>query len=289
MRALAWLWLGLALLLSAPSSDGSTPAADENIGCTLQQDFLAILANPANEKAAFLQSDFAKKTPVTALMGWLDQRVLNDPKFRRVLSGNWDDSGEVKSVSDLILDQAKQRGLTLQRGLFPKRLAIRRATHKGGVVEIKILNAFSPRPGTYASIVETGKIPTGKGYLLVGKGAYQPLEVLFDVYTDSSGSKKLGIPFVERDATMGWTHLWGVVDDQTSAGESPYLADARMYSLGLPSATTYAPLSRMGGASRPWQKIPYYSKKRTEAGKYGTGHLLWWTFWGWIEVDPYPY
>lgn len=277
MNAILWL----ALVLAAPT--------DAPLGSTIQQDFLAILANPANEKGALVQSEFAKKTQVVGLLGWIDQQVVAVPKFRRVLSGDWSDSDEVKTVSQQILDQANKRGLTLQRGLWPKRLAIRKAPHKGGVVEIKILNAFKAHPGAYSQIVHTMTLPTGPGYMLVGKGAYQPMEILFDVYVDSTGSKKLGIPFAERDATMGWTHIWGVVDDQTSAGESPYLADARMYSIGLPTTTTYAPLSRMGGTNRQWQKIPVYSKKKTEAGKYGTGHLLWWTFGGWISVDPYPY
>lgn len=258
------------------------------VGDTLSQDFQAILANPNNEKGALLQTDFAKKKAVENLLAWLDSRILADARFRNVLSGDWSNSKDLKAVSQLLLERAQKEGLTLQRGLFPKRLSLQKAKHKGGVVEIKVLNAFQSRPGAYSQIVKYGKVPTGPGYMLVGKGSYQALEVIFDVYKTAAGSYKLGIPFVERDATLGWPHIWGVVDDNTSPGESPLLADARMYSIGLPSATTYAPLYRMGG--RDWLKIPYYSKKKTEAGQYGTGHLEWWTiWWGIIEVDPFPW
>jgi len=281
------LKIRLAVLLAFAL--GGTAFAADDPPSTFARDFLKILRNPQNEAGAFLQSDLRRPDALVDFLTWLDRRVQEDARFWMVLSGDWSNTKDLKEVSRLILERAQQEGLTLQRGWIPRRLAIHKASHKGGVVEIKVLNAFRPRTGAYADIVERGTKPQGQGYMLVGRGSYESLEILFDVYGTPSGSKKIGIPFVERDASTGWRHALGVLDDQTSAGESAWLADARLYLRGLPSATTLASLWRMEGDTRGWHKIPVYSQKRANAGIYGTGQLRWWTFWRWVRVDPIPY
>ena len=286
--------VSLLLLVSSmalPVVSSATDSAEFDHGrSTLLIDWDRIVSgNSCNEWNAGIETDLLLQDGLHDWLGWLDDHIRANETWLDFFSGDWEsmDSVEVDRIAEEMISKGKgpsnglvfataPDGLGIQNALPMLWPEVFRKSGKQNMVAVKITNAFVARDG-----FDYDRASPGHNYtLLAGSGGYTTLEIVFDLY---GGGERVGIAFVERDASQGLSHALAWL--QSFTGEDPpELVEVRMFPRGQPTVGGHQPLDRL--AERDWQRAQLMVDVE-EPGAWGTGSVHW-SNWGLLDLNAEP-